>query len=284
MPIEQFFGDYNRLRVQTEAFAALGARLSASDDEVDPALLAALDEVLASVGFPPAQSLTPEQRSMLADMVRSSFRQALAMLEAPAGDAGWAHSDAAVLDGQGRASTNLLPHMARILGDAPVREVLDVGTGVGLLAVAIARRWPEANVVGIDIFEPALERARRHVAEAGLGDRIEIRNQDIATLDEHDRYDCAWLPAPFLPREVLAAAIPRAMEAVRPGGLVAIGTQRRPADSLAAATQQLRNIADTGGVNTVDSVLASCRDAGLDAEVLNPDATIPIAFVGGRVE
>lgn len=283
MSVEQFFSAYHRLRVQTEAFASLGARLSATADEFDPAVLAALDDVCAAGGFPDADSLAPEQRSMLADMVRSSFKQALATLEVPTNGAGWGHTDAAVLDGQGRASTNLVPHMARLMGDATIRDVLDVGTGVGLLAVALAQRWPDANIVGIDIWEPSLERARHHVAEADLSDRIEIRNQDVTTLDEQDRYDCGWLPAPFLPSEVLAAAIPRVVEAVKPGGLVSIGVQRTPEDPLAAATQRLRNIADTGGTPTVDSVLAMCRDAGLDATVLNPDATIPISFVGGRV-
>ena len=47
--------------------------------------------------------------------------------------------------------------------------------------------------------------------------------------------------------------------------------------------QQLRNTMDTGGANSVESVLASCKDVGLDAAVLNPEATIPIAFVGGYV-
>jgi predicted O-methyltransferase YrrM len=283
MSVEQFFSAYRRLRVQTEAFAALGARLSAADDEFDPVVLAALDEVCAAGGFPDADSLTSDERSTLADMVRSSFKQALASLDASTGDSGWGHTDVAVLDGQGRASTNLVPHMAQVMGDTPIREVLDVGTGVGLLAVALARRWPDATIVGIDVWEPALVRARHHVAEAGLGDRIEIRNQDVTTLDERDRYDCGWLPAPFLPSEVLATAIPRVIGAVKPGGLVAIGVQRTPEDPLAAATQRLRNISDTGAAHTVDSVLAMCHDAGLDAIVLNPDATIPIAFVGGRV-
>jgi hypothetical protein len=116
-----------------------------------------------------------------------------------------------------------------------------------------------------------------------LTHRSWIRNQDITTLDEHDRFDCAWLPAPFLPGDVLTAALPRVIEAVKPGGLVAIGVQRRPPDPLAAATQQLRNTMDTGGANSVESVLASCKDVGLDAAVLNPEATIPIAFVGGYV-
>jgi len=253
------------------------------DDEFDPAVLAALDDVCEASGLPAADSLTSEQRALLADMVRSSFKQALAGLDVSKGDSGWKHTDVAVLDGQGRASTTLVPHMLEVMGDTPTREILDVGTGVGLLAIALAQRLPVANIVGIDVWEPALVRARHHVGEAGLEERIEIRNQDVTTLAERDRYDCGWLPAPFLPEAVLVAAIPRVIDAVKPGGLVAIGVQKTPEDPLAAATQRLRNISDTGATQTVDSIRAMCHDAGLEASVLNPDATIPIAFVGGRV-
>jgi tRNA1(Val) A37 N6-methylase TrmN6 len=53
-----------------------------------------------------------------------------------------------------------------------VRSFLDVGTGVGLLAVAAARVWPAATIVGIDPWEPSLERARANVAQAGLDGRM----------------------------------------------------------------------------------------------------------------
>ena len=43
------------------------------------------------------------------------------------------------------------------------------GTGVGWLAVALARAYPEARVVGIDIFPPALELARANVSRHRSG-------------------------------------------------------------------------------------------------------------------
>lgn len=283
MAMDRFFDGYHRFRVQTEAFAALGARLSEGADDADPALLEALDAVCAASGLPAVDTLTEEQRSMLADMVRSSFRQSLAILEAPLGDARWGHTDVAVLDGQGRASTNLAPHIGGVVGSRSVHEILDVGTGVGLLAIALAEQWPDANVVGIDIWQPALDRAHRNVAGAGLGDRVQIYDQDVTTLAEVDRFDLAWLPAPFLPTDALTSAIPRVLEAVRPGGMVVIGAHKTPDDPLAAATQRLRNIADTGSSHTPDAVIELCHAAGFEATVLNPAATIPISLIGGRV-
>lgn len=44
--------------------------------------------------------------------------------------------------------------------DQPVR-VLDAGTGFGQYAYYIARRYPQAEVVGVDVKAEYLERARR---------------------------------------------------------------------------------------------------------------------------
>ena len=65
------------------------------------------------------------------------------------------------------------------LGDrlAGPAEILDVGTGVGWLAVALARAYADARVVGIDIFEPALDLARANVSAENLQDRIELRRR-----------------------------------------------------------------------------------------------------------
>ena len=283
MPVNEIFPDFQRLRTQVEAFAALGARLSAPDEAFDDDVRAALDEVVDATALTGLEGLTDEERRTVAAMVGAALRQAAAIFEEATDSPGWQHTDPAVLDGQGRASTNIVPHIAAIVGDEPMRSYLDVGTGAGFLAMAIAQRWPDARVVGVDVWEPALERARLHVAEAGLQDRIEIRNQDITTLDDVDQYDYVGIPAMFLPAEVLAAAIQRAVIAAKPRGIVSVAVFRTPADPLRAATERLRVIRDCGTAHTVDSVMALCRKAGLEPEVLNPDAPIPIAFVGGRV-
>lgn len=283
MAIPDIFPDFQRLRTQVETFAALGARLSAPDDAFDVGVRAALDEVVEAAGLEGVDDLTVDERRTLAAMVGAALRQAASTFDEATAAPGWHHTDPVALDGQGRASTTIVPHIAAIVGDAPMRSYLDVGTGAGFLAIAVARQWPEARVVGVDLWEPALERARLHVGEAGLADRIEIRNQDVTQLDEVDEYDYTGIPAMFLPGEVLAAAVERAVVATRPGGIVSVAVFRTPADPLRAATERLRVIRDCGTAHTVASVIDVCRSAGLEPEVLNPDAPIPVAFVGGRV-
>ena len=283
MSIDEVFAAYRNLRSRTEAFAALGARLGAPEGLIDPAVREALDDVLAAAGIPNLGELTSQQRAMIAEMVSSSFRQAGSIIEEVTAKPGWEHTDPEVLDGQGRASTNLIPHIADLVGAAQMRSFLDVGTGVGLLAIAAAQRWPDATVVGIDMWEPALERARENVAAAGLVDRVEIRHQDISNLDESGRYDCAFIPAVFLPVTVLATVVARVVDAMRLGGLACIAVFREPQDPLIAATQALRVVRDCGAAHSIDSVIELCRSVGIDATLLNPGSTLPVAFVGARV-
>ena len=51
---------------------------------------------------------------------------------------------------------------------APEDRVLDIGCGTGASTLAAARRAAEGRVLGVDISEPLLARARQRAAEAGL--------------------------------------------------------------------------------------------------------------------
>ncbi len=53
-------------------------------------------------------------------------------------------------------------------------RVLDVATGTAGVAIALAR-MTDADVVGVDLSEPMLERGRRRVDRAGLDRRITLR-------------------------------------------------------------------------------------------------------------
>ncbi len=52
------------------------------------------------------------------------------------------------------------------------RRVLDVGTGTGQGAFALARLLPEAEIVGVDLVEEMIERARAKAHAAGLEGRV----------------------------------------------------------------------------------------------------------------
>jgi release factor glutamine methyltransferase len=60
-----------------------------------------------------------------------------------------------------------------------VRSVLDLGTGSGCIAIALARALPEAHVVATDISPAALEVAELNVKRHGLTDSIELLHSDL---------------------------------------------------------------------------------------------------------
>ena len=62
----------------------------------------------------------------------------------------------------------------------PSVRVLDVGTGSGAIAIAMAVHHPRARVVGTDISADALAVARRNVERLELLDRVELRQDDLA--------------------------------------------------------------------------------------------------------
>jgi ubiquinone/menaquinone biosynthesis C-methylase UbiE len=62
----------------------------------------------------------------------------------------------------GRDSTHLAAFEAALEAiDGDVRRAVDVGTGTGDGALALARRFPNAEVVGVDLADGMLEIARR---------------------------------------------------------------------------------------------------------------------------
>jgi 2-polyprenyl-3-methyl-5-hydroxy-6-metoxy-1,4-benzoquinol methylase len=59
-------------------------------------------------------------------------------------------------------------------------RVADVGCGTGQALIALARAFPPITATGYDVHQPAVERARRAAAEAGLADRISFEVLDVA--------------------------------------------------------------------------------------------------------
>jgi len=112
---------------------------------------------------------------------------------------------------------------------------LDVGVGIGALTAAFCAARPAATVVGIDVLPRALALARQTIAAAGFQDRVDLRLQGVEELTDSQRFDLAWLPAPFIPTAIITTAFARLHDALRPGGWLVVGADRFEGTPLSVA-------------------------------------------------
>jgi len=91
---------------------------------------------------------------------------------------------------------------------APAR-VLDLGTGSGALALALAKQYPNADVVAIDQSEDALALARENAESTGLAARVRwLRGSWYEPLATGEAFDIIVANPPYLTEAETAAAAP----------------------------------------------------------------------------
>ncbi|MDQ3487651.1 MAG: peptide chain release factor N(5)-glutamine methyltransferase [Acidobacteriota bacterium] len=79
-----------------------------------------------------------------------------------------------------RPETELIVEAALAFAAAhPCRHIVDVGTGSGCLAVAIAHDLPAVRVTAVDVSPAALDVARRNAARHGVDDRVTLHQGDM---------------------------------------------------------------------------------------------------------
>jgi release factor glutamine methyltransferase len=103
-----------------------------------------------------------------------------------------------------RPETELLvEHALAWLRAAPgSRQALDVGTGSGCIAVALAVHLPDLHVVASDISQEALKTTRLNAAHHGVANRVVcVQSHLIPTTDRAFDLICANLP--YIPAEKL---------------------------------------------------------------------------------
>ena len=161
-----------RLVTQAESLAALVARLKldAAGERGDPEVAAQLDRVVDLIGATDlCADLEERERATVIGHATTMLRQAIDLIDDPVRPGGWYYTDPQILQGQGASSAII----AQLIAGAGIgghdARILDIGTGVGALAVAFCRTFPDSTVVGIDTWELSLELARQNVAAAGLG-------------------------------------------------------------------------------------------------------------------
>ena len=76
-----------------------------------------------------------------------------------------------------RSFAGLTARFLDLLESLPGRTVLDIGCGAGELSLALARRWPEARIIGVDVSPDLVETAQ---ARAGDNPQTEFELGDAA--------------------------------------------------------------------------------------------------------
>jgi demethylmenaquinone methyltransferase/2-methoxy-6-polyprenyl-1,4-benzoquinol methylase len=108
-------------------------------------------------------------------------------------------------------------------GQPPGAQILDLATGTGDVALAIARAEPALTVIGVDPSARMLDRARDKISRMGLADRVSVvRGVGEALPFPDDRFAAAAISfgirnVPDRPR-----ALAELRRVVRPGGRLGI--------------------------------------------------------------
>ena len=128
-------------------------------------------------------------------------------------------------------------------GKTPVR-IVDVGTGSGCIALALAKELPQAEIHATDISPQALEIARANASRFNLESRVQFHAADLLNGIEKNSFDFVVSNPPYVgeteedtvqlevrkfePRnavfagpagtEVIERLIPQAHEVLKPGG------------------------------------------------------------------
>jgi SAM-dependent methyltransferase len=229
----------------------------------------------------------------LRDDLRTTVLQSIALVTAarvePQALGRWRHTDEQLLQAQGRLSASvialladvLFPHVPGLLDrlGSGSGAFLDVGAGVAAVSIAMCREYPAIRAVGLEPATAPLELARRNIAEAGLSDRVELRDRRVEELDDEAAFDVAWLPGSFLAAETFALALRTVHRALRPGGLLLTGTLDPTGDDGEAAVTRLRLTLWGGGIVAPDDVVAMVEAAGyLDVTAVprQPGRLVPV--------
>src|SRR5450830_1151229 len=111
-----------------------------------------------------------------------------------------------------RPAIDLLAHVPTL---APAR-VLDLGCGAGNLTAILKRRWPDADVLGVDGSDSMLETARATAPDC------HFLRVDIADWTPADGLDLIYTNATLQWLDGHEQLFPRLLSCLRPGGCLAV--------------------------------------------------------------
>ena len=151
----------------------------------------------------------------------------------------------------------------------PPRQILDVGTGSGAIAIALAHHLPQAQLTAVDLSPAALEVAATNAARHHLTNRIRFVESDLLeALALGETFDAIVSNPPYVPAadrhtlhpqirdyepatalfagpdglDIYRRLIPQAHAALKPNGLLALEIGQGQRDAVAALLADWRTV------------------------------------------
>jgi SAM-dependent methyltransferase len=112
----------------------------------------------------------------------------------------------------------------------PGTRVADLHCGGGRWLVAMARRFPGTQLVGVEFEPDSLERARRTIEEAGLGDRITLVQSALTDVGRQGDFDLVYFQYSLHGLADPVTALRAAWAATRPTGRLLVMDWYVPSD------------------------------------------------------
>lgn len=164
-------------------------------------------------------------------------------------------------------------------------RIVDVGTGSGCIALALAKELPEAEVHATDISPAALEIAQANAARHQLENRIRFHEADLLEGTERNAFDFVVSNPPYVgdseedqvqlevrkfePRnavfagptgmELIGRLIPQAHEVLKPGGWLVMEISGTIADRVSKSLPGWDDVQITKDLQGIERVVSAQR-------------------------
>ena len=78
-----------------------------------------------------------------------------------------------------------------------VKNVLEIGTGTGIISLMIAQRNPEAQILAIDINSEAVNISQTNFSNSPFSDRIKSQHQNLKNFETEEKFDLIISNPPY---------------------------------------------------------------------------------------
>ena len=156
---------------------------------------------------------------------------------------------------------------------APCR-VLDLCTGSGAIALALAKELPAAHVIATELSPGAAAIARKNAERNGFADRVEVRIGDLFAPVAGERFDLIVSNPPYIPTAVIAtlsAEVHREPRLALDGGADGLAFYDRICAQAAAHLLPGAALVLEHGYDQADAVGARLAAAGFEQITLTHD-------------